>query len=100
MRLIAQGVDALIINAWDKDAIGPAVEKAAAEGIPMVGYDRLIEDDRTFYLTFDNKSASAASSPSRSPRPLSPTATMPSSWATRAIRTSSLPAGGHGGSDR
>jgi D-xylose transport system substrate-binding protein len=52
--LIAQGVDALIINAWDKDAIGPAIEKAAAEGIPVVGYDRLIEDDRTFYLTFDN----------------------------------------------
>jgi D-xylose transport system substrate-binding protein len=52
--LIAQGVDALIINAWDKDAIGPAIDKAAAEGIPVVGYDRLIEDDRTFYLTFDN----------------------------------------------
>ena len=52
--LIAQGVNALIINAWDKDAIGPAIEMAAAEGIPVVGYDRLIEDDRTFYLTFDN----------------------------------------------
>jgi D-xylose transport system substrate-binding protein len=52
--LISQGVNALIINAWDKDAIGPAVEKAAAEGIPVVGYDRLIEDARTFYLTFDN----------------------------------------------
>jgi len=52
--LIAQGVDALIINAWDKDAIAPAIEKAAAEGIPVVGYDRLIEDNRTFYLTFDN----------------------------------------------
>ncbi|MFT7058746.1 MAG: D-xylose transport system substrate-binding protein [Pseudorhodobacter sp.] len=53
--LIAQGADALIINAWDKDAIGPAIDSAANEGIPMVGYDRLIEDDRTFYLTFDNK---------------------------------------------
>ena len=53
--LITQGIDALVINAWDKDAIGPAIDKAAAEGIPMVGYDRLIEDDRTFYLTFDNK---------------------------------------------
>ena len=53
--LIAQGANVLIINAWDKDAIGPAIEKAAAEGIPVVGYDRLIEDDRTFYLTFDNK---------------------------------------------
>lgn len=52
--LIAQGVDALIINAWDKDAIAPAIENAANEGIPVVGYDRLIEDDRTFYLTFDN----------------------------------------------
>jgi len=53
--LITQGADALIINAWDKDAIGPAIDSAAAEGIPMVGYDRLIEDARTFYLTFDNK---------------------------------------------
>ncbi|MFN3825739.1 MAG: substrate-binding domain-containing protein, partial [Pseudorhodobacter sp.] len=53
--LIAQGANALIILAMDKDAIGPAVDKAAAEGIPVVGYDRLIEDPRTFYLTFDNK---------------------------------------------
>ena len=53
--LIAQGADALIILSVDKDAIGPAVDAAAAEGIPVVGYDRLIEDNRTFYLTFDNK---------------------------------------------
>ncbi|MCX7560603.1 D-xylose ABC transporter substrate-binding protein [Sulfitobacter sp. F26204] len=52
--LIAQGVDALIILAQDSAAIGPAVEAAAAEGIPVVGYDRLIEDSRAFYLTFDN----------------------------------------------
>lgn len=53
--LITQGADALIILAMDKDAIGPAIDQAAAEGIPVVGYDRLIEDDRAFYLTFDNK---------------------------------------------
>ncbi|MBK6466299.1 MAG: substrate-binding domain-containing protein [Rhodobacter sp.] len=53
--LIAQGADALIILAMDKDAIGPAVDQATAEGIPVVGYDRLIEDNRAFYLTFDNK---------------------------------------------
>jgi D-xylose transport system substrate-binding protein len=53
--LIAQGANALIILAMDKDAIGPAIDKAAAEGIPVVGYDRLIEDNRAFYLTFDNK---------------------------------------------
>ena len=53
--LIAQGADALIILAQDKDAIGPALDAAEAEGVPMIGYDRLIEDERTFYLTFDNK---------------------------------------------
>ncbi len=52
--LIAQGVDALIILAQDAQAIGPAVEAAADEGIPVVAYDRLIEDARAFYLTFDN----------------------------------------------
>ncbi|MGY9045744.1 xylose ABC transporter substrate-binding protein [Puniceibacterium antarcticum] len=52
--LIAQGVDALIILAQDTDAIGPAVDAAANEGIPVVAYDRLIEDPRAFYLTFDN----------------------------------------------
>ena len=52
--LIAQGADVLIILAQDAQAIGPAVEAAAAEGIPVIGYDRLIEDPRAFYLTFDN----------------------------------------------
>ncbi len=52
--LIAQGAKALIILAQDAQAIGPAVQAAADEGIPVVGYDRLIEDPRAFYLTFDN----------------------------------------------
>lgn len=53
--LISQGADALIILAQDAGAIGPAVEKASAEGIPVVGYDRLIENPEAFYITFDNK---------------------------------------------
>ncbi len=53
--LISQGANALIILAQDSSAIGPAVEKAVAEGIPVVGYDRLIENKDAFYLTFDNK---------------------------------------------
>ena len=53
--LISQGANALIILAQDSSAIGPAVEKAVAEGIPVVGYDRLIENQDAFYLTFDNK---------------------------------------------
>ena len=52
--LIAQGVDALIILAQDSQAIGPAVQAASDEGIPVIAYDRLIEDSRAFYLTFDN----------------------------------------------
>ncbi|MGB3556265.1 MAG: D-xylose ABC transporter substrate-binding protein [Jannaschia sp.] len=52
--LIAQGADALIILAQDSQAIGPAVTAASNEGIPVVGYDRLIEDPYAFYLTFDN----------------------------------------------
>ena len=53
--LLSQGVDALIILAQDAGAIGPAVQKAVDEGVPVVGYDRLIEDPNAFYLTFDNK---------------------------------------------
>lgn len=53
--LIAQGANALVILSVDSGAVGAAVDKADAEGIPVLGYDRLIEDDRAFYLTFDNK---------------------------------------------
>ncbi|WP_377290284.1 D-xylose ABC transporter substrate-binding protein [Rhizobium sp. SG2393] len=53
--LISQGANALIVLAQDSEAIGPAIEKAAAEGIPVVGYDRLIENPAAFYITFDNK---------------------------------------------
>lgn len=52
--LISQGANALIILAQDASAIGPAVEKAVNEGIPVVAYDRLIENPEAFYLTFDN----------------------------------------------
>jgi len=53
--LIARGATALIVLAQDASAIVPAVDKATAEGIPVVGYDRLIEVPGVFYLTFDNK---------------------------------------------
>ena len=52
--LIAQGVDALIVLGQDTAAVVPAVQAAADQGIPVVAYDRLIEDSRAFYLTFDN----------------------------------------------
>lgn len=53
--LITKGANALIVLAQDTDAIRPAVEKATQEGIPVVGYDRLIEIPSAFYITFDNK---------------------------------------------
>ncbi len=53
--LIAQGANALIVLAQDSSAIAPAVAKAIDEGIPVIGYDRLIENPNAFYITFDNK---------------------------------------------
>lgn len=53
--LIAQGADALIILAQDSEAVQPAVQKALDEGIPVIGYDRLIEMPGVFYITFDNR---------------------------------------------
>ena len=54
-NLISQGANALIVLAQDTDAIQPAVQKALDEGIPVIGYDRLIENPNAFYITFDNK---------------------------------------------
>jgi D-xylose transport system substrate-binding protein len=53
--LIAQGANALIVLAQDASAIAPAVQEAIDENIPVVGYDRLIENPRAFYISFDNK---------------------------------------------
>ena len=53
--LINQGAKALIVLAKDSEAIKPAIAKATAAGIPIIAYDRLIEDPNTFYITFDNK---------------------------------------------
>jgi D-xylose transport system substrate-binding protein len=53
--LINQGAKVLIVLAKDSEAIKPAITKAAQQGIKVIAYDRLIEDDTTFYITFDNK---------------------------------------------
>jgi D-xylose transport system substrate-binding protein len=53
--LIARGARALVLVAHDADAIGPAVAAARAGGIPVLGYDRLIEVPGVFYLSFDNR---------------------------------------------
>lgn len=53
-NLISQGAKALIILAQDGEAILPAVKNATDQGIPVIAYDRLIEDPKALYVTFDN----------------------------------------------
>ena len=53
-QLINQGADVILILAVDPSAVGPAVNNSINNGVPVIGYDQLIEDPRTFYITFDN----------------------------------------------
>ena len=53
-NLISQGANVLVILAQDGTAIKPSVEAATAAGVPVIAYDRLIEDPNALYITFDN----------------------------------------------
>jgi D-xylose transport system substrate-binding protein len=53
-QLITGGADALIILAQDQEAILPAIRSAEAAGIPVIAYDRIIDDPYVLYQTFDN----------------------------------------------
>ncbi len=53
-NLIAQGAKVLILLAQDQNAILPALQKAKDNGIPVIAYDRLIEDPGVLYITFNN----------------------------------------------
>ena len=52
--LINGGANVLILLAQDQDAAVSALELAANAGIPVIAYDRLIEDPNVLYLTLDN----------------------------------------------
>jgi len=52
--LISKGAKVLILLAQDNKAILPALAKAKDAGIPVIAYDRLIEDTSVLYITFDN----------------------------------------------
>ena len=52
--LIAKGATVLVIVAQDGVAIGQVVAAAASRGIPVIAYDRLIDDPAALYVTFDN----------------------------------------------
>ena len=44
----------MIILAQNVEAVLPAVDGRPEQGIPVIGYDRLITDPGAFYVTFDN----------------------------------------------
>jgi putative multiple sugar transport system substrate-binding protein len=54
--LISKGMKVLIICPFDVAAAGSTVEKAKAEGIHIISYDRLIIDSEAvdYYITFDS----------------------------------------------
>ena len=53
-QLISQGANVLILLAQDQNAVLPALQQAKDNGIPVIAYDRLIEDESALYITFDN----------------------------------------------
>jgi D-xylose transport system substrate-binding protein len=52
--LINQGIDVLVLLPADSSVVGPALQQAADAGIPVIAYDRLVEDPSVLYITFDN----------------------------------------------
>ena len=52
--LISKGAKVLILLAQDNKAVLPGLQKAKDAGIPVIAYDRLIEDPSILYITFDN----------------------------------------------
>jgi len=52
--MISKGAKVLIVLAQDTKAVLPSIAKAKAAGIPVIAYDRLIEDPTALYITFDN----------------------------------------------
>jgi len=53
--LLSRGVDALVIIPHNGAAMAKAVEKAHANGVPVLAYDRLITGcELDLYMTFDN----------------------------------------------
>jgi D-xylose transport system substrate-binding protein len=53
-NLISQGANVLVVLAQDGTAIIPSVQSAISQGVPVIAYDRLIEDPAVLYITFDN----------------------------------------------
>jgi D-xylose transport system substrate-binding protein len=53
--LVNQKVKVIILLAKDATAVTPAITAAEQAGVQIIGYDRLIEDPKALYITFNNK---------------------------------------------
>jgi D-xylose transport system substrate-binding protein len=53
-NLISQGANVIVVLAQDGTAVKPGVASAISQGVPVIAYDRLIEDESALYITFDN----------------------------------------------
>ncbi len=52
--LLSQGANVLVVLAQDTTVVGPAIQQAKDADVPVIAYDRLIEDPDILYITFDN----------------------------------------------
>ncbi|MGY4688635.1 D-xylose ABC transporter substrate-binding protein [Salibacterium sp. K-3] len=54
--MLTQGVDVMVIIPDNSDSIGAAASKAQEQGVPVIAYDRMINDtDIEAYVSFDNE---------------------------------------------
>jgi D-xylose transport system substrate-binding protein len=53
--LLTEGADVIVLDAVDASATSAWVEDAAAEGVPVVAYDRLAEGPIDSYVSYDNE---------------------------------------------
>lgn len=55
MEMVDQGVDVLVIVAFDKDSLKDLVKYAHGHNVKVIAYDRMIRDvDVDFYISFNN----------------------------------------------
>jgi D-xylose transport system substrate-binding protein len=52
--MLSKGAKVLIVLAQNTTTVLPEIAKAKQAGVPIIAYDRLIEDPSVLYITFDN----------------------------------------------
>lgn len=55
-NMVTQGAKILVVASIDGTALGPVLDKAKAQGVTVIAYDRLINETESvdYYITFDN----------------------------------------------